>query len=146
MGLVFGLGHVVLGASPAAGRAARSALRLHREVAGQPNAHDARLQETGRGLDALLHEGGRLAIVSVLAAVESLTFTELRDALDMTDGNLSVHLRKLEEKGYVAIDKQFVGRRPQTTCRLTKEGQKAFAVYLDHLEAIVRQGRGQAGA
>ena len=65
-------------------------------------------------LDPLLHERGRLAIVSVLAAAPELTFTELRDTLEMTDGNLSVHLQKLEEKGYVAIDKQFVGRRPQT--------------------------------
>ena len=77
-------------------------------------------------LDPVLHERGRLAIVSVLAAVERLTFTELRDALDMTDGNLSVHLQKLEEKGYVAIDKQFVGRRPQTSCRLTRAGRQAF--------------------
>jgi DNA-binding MarR family transcriptional regulator len=97
-------------------------------------------------LDPLLHERGRLAIVSVLAAVKSLTFTELRDTLEMTDGNLSVHLQKLEERGYVAIDKQFVGRRPQTTCRLTKAGQQAFARYLSHLEAIVQQGRGQARA
>ncbi len=97
-------------------------------------------------LDPLLHERGRLAIVSVLAAAEGLTFTELRDTLGMTDGNLSVHLQKLEEKGYVAIDKQFVGRRPLTTCRLTRNGHKAFARYLDHLEAIVRQGRGQKGA
>ena len=97
-------------------------------------------------LDPLLHERGRLAIVSVLAAVEGLPFTELRDQLEMTDGNLSVHLQKLEEKGYVAIDKRFVGRRPQTTCRLTRAGRDAFARYLNHLEAIVRQGRGQAGA
>jgi DNA-binding MarR family transcriptional regulator len=97
-------------------------------------------------LDALLHEPGRLAITSVLAAVESLTFTEIRDQLGMTDGNLSVHLQKLEEKGYVAITKTFVGRRPQTTCRLTPAGRRAFARYLDHLEAIVRQGRGKAGA
>jgi DNA-binding transcriptional ArsR family regulator len=97
-------------------------------------------------LDPVLHERGRLAIVSVLAAVESLTFTELREQLAMTDGNLSVHLQKLEEKGFVAIDKRFVGRRPQTSCRLTKAGRIAFARYLDHLEAIVRQGRGQKGA
>ena len=97
-------------------------------------------------LDPVLHERGRLGIVSVLAAVDSLTFTELRDSLEMTDGNLSVHLQKLEEKGYLAIDKQFVGRRPQTTCRLTKTGQRAFTRYLDHLEAIVQKGRGQAGA
>lgn len=97
-------------------------------------------------LNPLLHERGRLAIVAALAVVEGLTFTELRDALGMTDGNLSVHLQKLEDKGYVAIDKQFVGRRPQTTCRVTKAGRKAFAKYLDHLEAIVQQGRGQARA
>lgn len=97
-------------------------------------------------LDPLLHERGRLAIVSVLAAVESLTFTELRDELGMTDGNLSVHLQKLQDRGYVAIDKRFVGRRPQTTCRLTKAGRQAFSRYLDHLEAIVQKGRGKAGA
>ena len=62
-------------------------------------------------LDTVLHERGRLAIVAVLAAVEDLTFTELRDELAMTDGNLSVHLQKLEEKGYVGISKHFVGRR-----------------------------------
>jgi DNA-binding MarR family transcriptional regulator len=97
-------------------------------------------------LDPLLHERGRLAIVSVLAAVDRLTFTELRDQLGMTDGNLSVHLQKLEEKGYVTIDKQFVGRRPQTTLRLTRPGRQAFARYLDHLEALVQRGRAQPGA
>jgi DNA-binding transcriptional ArsR family regulator len=97
-------------------------------------------------LDPMLHERGRLAIVSVLAAVEGLSFTELRDTLDMTDGNLSIHLQKLEDKGYVEIDKRFVGRRPLTTCRLTRAGRKAFARYLDHLEAIVQQGRNSRGA
>ena len=92
-------------------------------------------------VDEVLHERHRLAIVSMLAAAPSLTFTELRDTLEMTDGNLSVHLRKLEKEGYVAVDKQFVGRRPQTTCRLTPAGRDAFTHYLDHLEAIVRQGR-----
>jgi DNA-binding transcriptional ArsR family regulator len=97
-------------------------------------------------LDPMLHERGRLAIVSVLAAADSLTFTDLRDALEMTDGNLSVHLQKLEDKGYVAIDKKFVGRRPQTTCRLSRAGKQAFTRYLNHLQAIVEQGREQAGA
>ena len=94
-------------------------------------------------LDPLLHERGRLAIVSALAAAPRLTFSELRDAVGMTDGNLSVHLQKLEEKGYLTIDKQFVGRRPQTSCQLTRDGRQAFSNYLDHLEAIVRQGRGR---
>jgi DNA-binding transcriptional ArsR family regulator len=97
-------------------------------------------------LDPLLHERGRLAIDSVLAAAESLTFTELRDTLDMTDGNLSVHLQKLEAGGYVTITKQFVGRRPQTSSRITRSGRQAFTRYLDHLEAIVERGRGQARA
>ena len=98
-------------------------------------------------LDPVLHERGRLAIVSVLAAVaDGLTFTELRDALEMTDGNLSVHLQKLEKAGYVNIDKQFVGRRPQTTARLTRPGRAAFTRHLDQLEEIVRQRRGQSGA
>ncbi len=97
-------------------------------------------------LDPVLHERGRLAIVSVLAAVPTLTFTELRDTLEMTDGNLSVHLQKLEDKGYVAIDKQFVGKRPQTSCRLTQAGRTAFTHYLNHLEALVEQGRSKPGA
>lgn len=97
-------------------------------------------------LDPLLHERGRLAIVAVLAAVDGLTFTELRDELEMTDGNLSVHLQKLEDRGYITIEKQFVGRRPQTTCRITASGQAALTRYLNHLEAIVRKGRAQAGA
>ncbi len=98
-------------------------------------------------LDPFLHERGRLAIVAVLAAVEGdVPFTELRDELGMTDGNLSVHLQKLEEKGYVAIRKQFIGRKPMTSCRLTKGGRDAFARYLEHLETIVKQGRGKSSA
>ena len=97
-------------------------------------------------LDPTLHERGRLAIVSVLAAVDGLTFTELRDSLGMTDGNLSVHLQKLEDRGYIAIAKQFVGRRPQTSCQLTRPGRQAFVRYLDHLEALVHQARGRVRA
>jgi DNA-binding transcriptional ArsR family regulator len=97
-------------------------------------------------LDPMLHERCRLAIVAALAAVEQLTFTELRDRLEMTDGNLSVHLQRLEDRGYVVLHKQFVGRKPQTTCVITKQGLRAFGRYLDHLEAIVQQGRNQARA
>ena len=97
-------------------------------------------------LDPMLHERGRLAIVSVLAAADSVIFTELRDDLGMTDGNLSVHLQKLEEKGYVTIDKQFVGKKPQTSCRLTASGRNAFRRYLDRLEAIIQQGRGESSS
>jgi DNA-binding MarR family transcriptional regulator len=97
-------------------------------------------------LDATLHEPGRLAIASVLAAVPQLSFTELRDQVGMTDGNLSVHLQRLLEKGYVTIHKSFVGRRPRTTCELTPAGRKAFARHLDHLEQIIHAGRGRPGA
>jgi DNA-binding MarR family transcriptional regulator len=97
-------------------------------------------------LDPILHERGRLMIVSTLAACPKMTFSELRDTLGMTVGNLSVHLQKLEEKGFVVIEKKFVGKRPQTSCVLTDAGRGAFTCYLDHLEAIVRQNRaGAAG-
>ena len=104
------------------------------------------LKQLVQELDPILHERGRLAIMAVLAAAESLTFTDLRDALGMTDGNLSVHLQKLEEKGHLTIHKQFVARKPRTSCRLTKAGRKAFTRYLDHLQAIVEKGRAQIGA
>jgi DNA-binding MarR family transcriptional regulator len=97
-------------------------------------------------LDPTLHERGRLAIVAVLAAADSLPFTDLRDELEMTDGNLSVHLQRLEEKGYVTTHKHFVGRRPQTTCRLTSAGRRALSRHLDHMAAIVQQGRSEKRA
>ena len=97
-------------------------------------------------LDPLLHERGRLAIVSMLAAAASLTFIELRDELQMTDGNLSVHLQRLEDRGYVNIHKSFVGRKTQTSCQLTVNGRRAFTHYLNQLEAIVQEGRSRAGA
>lgn len=98
------------------------------------------------GLDPVLHEQRRLGIVSMLAAAPVLTFNELRDTLNMTVGNLSVHLQKLDEAGYIAITKRFVGRRPQTSCRLTDAGRAAFSRYLDGLEAIVKQNRGPTPA
>ncbi len=79
-----------------------------------------------------------MAIVSALAANEALSFNELKELLATTDGNLSVHARKLEEAGYVACRKGFAGRVPRTEYRLTTEGRRAFQRYLDHLEALVR--------
>jgi DNA-binding MarR family transcriptional regulator len=90
-------------------------------------------------LDRVIHEKGRLAIMSALAASPQLTFTEMRDMLDMTDGNLSVHLRTLHEAGYVAVTKSFHQHRPQTTYTLTAAGKEAFARYIDLLEQIVQQ-------
>lgn len=92
-------------------------------------------------LDRVIHEKGRLAIMSLLAATPELSFTEIRDALAMTDGNLSVHLRTLQEAGYLAVTKTFRERKPHTTCSLTPEGRTAFANYIDLLEQIVRQNK-----
>ncbi|HTQ50372.1 MAG TPA: transcriptional regulator [Candidatus Acidoferrales bacterium] len=94
-------------------------------------------------LDRVIHEKGRLAIMSMLAASPELSFTELRDALAMTDGNLTTHIRALQQEGYVAVAKSFQNRRPLTTCSLTTTGRKAFAEYINLLERIVRQNRPQ---
>lgn len=88
-------------------------------------------------LDRLIHERIRLGIVSALAANRSLTFGELKDLLNTTDGNLSVHARKLEEAGYIACDKSFQGRMPKTEYRLTAAGRKALEKYLNHMEALI---------
>jgi len=92
-------------------------------------------------LDRVIHEKGRLAIMSMLAAAPELSFTELRDALGMTDGNLTTHIRALQEAGYVSVAKSYQNRRPLTTCILTAPGRKAFADYINLLEQIVRQNR-----
>ena len=92
-------------------------------------------------LDRVIHERVRLAIVSALAASDSLTFPELRRLLDASDGNLSVHARRLEEAGYVACTKTFEGRVPKTVYRLTAEGRRAFERYLSHLEAVIDHAR-----
>ena len=92
-------------------------------------------------LDRVIHEKGRMAIMSLLAATPELSFTEMKQTLGMTDGNLSVHLRTLQEAGYIAISKTFLDRKPLTTCALTNNGRKAFSGYIDLLEQIVRQSR-----
>ena len=92
-------------------------------------------------LDRLIHERLRLGIVSALAVNESLTFGELKNALKTTDGNLSVHARKLEEAAYITCEKYFDGRTPKTEYRLTAAGRRALAGYLDHMEAIIRKTR-----
>jgi DNA-binding MarR family transcriptional regulator len=98
--------------------------------------------ETGAlELDQLIHERVRLGIVSVLAVNGSLTFTELRDLLGTTDGNLSAHARRLEDAGYVLCSKSFDGRTPRTDYALTDKGRRALASYLDHMEAIIRATR-----
>ena len=92
-------------------------------------------------LDRLIHERMRLGIVSALAVNERLSFNDLKSLLRTTDGNLSVHARKLEEGGYIRCDKSFVGRLPKTEFRLTPAGKRALERYLDHMEAIIHATR-----
>lgn len=94
-------------------------------------------------LDRILHEPVRLAIASVLASRTEASFTELRELLDVTDGNLSVHLKALGEAGYVSVAKSFVDRKPRTTARLSRKGREALERHLDALEEIVRAARGR---
>lgn len=92
-------------------------------------------------LDRLIHERIRLGIVSALAANTSLTFNDLKRLLKTTDGNLSVHARKLEEAKYIACAKSFEGRMPKTEYTLTPAGHRAFEKYLDHMEAIIQAAK-----
>ena len=92
-------------------------------------------------LDRLIHERLRLGIVSALAVNEVLTFNELRELLGLTDGNLSVHARKLEEAGYLSCRKSFENRMPRSEYRLTAEGRRALERHLDHLAAVIRWAR-----
>ena len=92
-------------------------------------------------LDRLIHERMRLAIVSALAVNESLSFNELKHLLETTDGNLSVHARKLEEAGYVVCTKTFEGRVPRTDYRLSDAGRRALERYLSHMEGLIRATR-----
>lgn len=93
-------------------------------------------------LDRLIHERIRLGIVSALAVNATMTFSDLKRLLDTTDGNLSVHARKLEDAGYVSCSKTFEKRVPRTVYRLTAEGRRALEKYLGHLEALLRTARG----
>jgi DNA-binding MarR family transcriptional regulator len=115
-------------AAPRLGRSARPAEVHRRETAG-PAIPD---------FDRLIHERIRLGIVSALAANASLTFNDLKKLLKTTDGNLSVHARKLEEAKYIVCSKSFEGRMPRTEYTLAPAGRKAFEKYLDHMEALIQ--------
>lgn len=92
-------------------------------------------------LDRLIHERMRLGIVSALAANESLTFNDLKSLMNTTDGNLSVHARKLEDGGYITCTKSFEGRLPKTEYKLTASGRRALENYLGHMESLIQQMR-----
>ena len=96
-----------------------------------------------RALDRIIHERLRLGIVSALSVNESLTFKELKNILSTTDGNLSVHSRKLEDAGYISCEKKFEGRLPRSEYRLTERGRAALEDYLTHMEALIRATRQQ---
>jgi DNA-binding transcriptional ArsR family regulator len=92
-------------------------------------------------LDRLIHDRVRLGILSALAAAEVLSFGDLKAALELSDGNLSVHARKLEDAGYVVCEKSFAGRTPRTEFRLAPAGRRAFEKYLDHMDALIAAAR-----
>ena len=106
-----------------------------------PRAEQTPLENALPHLDRIIHERMRLGIVSALAVNESLTFNELKKLLQTTDGNLSVHARRLEEAEYVECTKSFEGRMPKTEYRLTVSGRKAFERYLNHMEALIHAMR-----
>ena len=97
--------------------------------------------ESFHQLDKVIHEKSRMAIMSMLAASPDMSFTELRDALNMTDGNLTTHIRTLQRAGYVTVAKSFQNNRPLTTCSLTEDGKTAFRGYVNLLEGIVKAAR-----
>jgi DNA-binding HxlR family transcriptional regulator len=120
--------------SPAAGRES--------QVAGRESSAPAKLaKKSPLELDRLIHERLRLGIISALAVNERLTFNDLKRLLRTTDGNLSVHARKLEEAQYIACEKSFKGRVPRTEYSLTAAGRRALEKYLAHMEAIIRAVR-----
>lgn len=108
---------------------------------GRLDAVRGRAENVAPDFDRLIHERMRLGIVSALAVNDSLTFNQLKALLHTTDGNLSVHARKLEEAEYVACTKSFDGRLPKTEYKLTASGRKALERYLDHMEALIRATR-----
>ncbi len=105
------------------------------------DSRSVRAEPAALDLDRLIHERMRLGIVAALAVNERLSFNELKKLLRTTDGNLSVHARKLEEAGYIQCEKYFEGRLPKTEFSLTASGKRALERYLDHMEAIIHATR-----
>jgi DNA-binding HxlR family transcriptional regulator len=104
-------------------------------------AAGAKQKSAAPNLDRLIHERLRLGIISALAANESLTFSDLKTLMNTTDGNLSVHARKLEDAGYISVSKYFEGRLPKTEYKLTAAGRSALESYLSHMESLIKQMR-----
>ncbi len=122
---------------------AKSALKTstRRQAAAPRELRSARASAAAPALDRLIHERMRLGIVSALAANESLTFSDLKSLVESTDGNLSVHARKLEDAGYISCTKSFDGRVPKTEYKLTAAGRRALENYLNHMETLIQKMR-----
>jgi DNA-binding MarR family transcriptional regulator len=119
----------------------RAQLASRKESPARRGQRPARERPSVSELDVLIHERMRLGIVSALAVNRNLTFSELKSLLNTTDGNLSVHARKLEDAGYVHCDKSFEGRLPRTAYRLTAAGRRAFEEYLDRMQDLIHAAR-----
>jgi len=132
--------------SRASSRELRAPSREQRTASREPRVSSAESRVTSPdprtlSLDRLIHERLRLGIVSALSVNERLTFTDLKRLLHTTDGNLSVHARKLEDAQYIAVEKSFEDRLPRTEYRLTAAGRRAFEKYLAHMEALIKAVR-----
>ena len=116
-----------------------------RAAAAKESAYVSRERQAARPrperLDRVVHDRMRLSILAALAASETLSFTDLKAITGTTDGNLSVHARKLEDAGYVICEKTFAGRTPRTDYRLSAAGRRAFEKYLDHMDALIKAAR-----
>lgn len=121
----------------------REHVKVHTEEKRLRSVH-ANVPKSMHEIDRLIHERLRLGIISALAVNDSLTFNELKHMVKTTDGNLSVHARKLEDAGYVHCSKTFQGRTPKTEYSLTSAGRKALERYLDHMEAVIGHMRKSA--
>ena len=115
-----------------------SAIRFDDENRPQALRVEKAAENVSNDLDKVIHERMRLGIISALAANERLSFTELKTLLATSDGNISVHARKLEDAGYITCEKSFKGRMPLTEYSITKDGRKALGRYLDHMEALIK--------
>lgn len=118
-----------------------TARKLNSKVQHESAPRASKGPELATNLDRLLHDRMRLGIVSALATADQMSFSDLKTSLNATDGNLSVHARKLEEAGYVACEKTFAGRTPRTDYTLTTAGRRALEKYLDHMDAIIKAAR-----
>jgi DNA-binding MarR family transcriptional regulator len=121
-------------------------LAIKRDQNGSSERHALRVEHAAENvsneLDKVIHERMRLGIISALAANEKLSFSDLKSLLNTTDGNVSVHARKLEDAGYVTMKKSFSGRTPLTEYKITASGRKALEQYLNHMEALIKAMKG----